>query len=182
MTAKVYHTSLLLSIATATIVLGSACAVGTLSGNAVPLSEIDAPPTSRSSFDEAFIFIASSNIPTWCILVSGVLSFGLTTVVGAFGLGLYLGLSFAISVNAIGLRAAIGSTWAYSPFEFFGLFLASVVGIFPTFILLMQRDDTGVSFAARWWLAVKSTFPFVLTSFALIWTGILIEALVVSNT
>ncbi|WP_290342532.1 hypothetical protein [Corynebacterium auris] len=108
------------------------------------------------------------------------MTFGLFTFIAATGVGLYLGVSIGVSLDTMGAAAVIQATWAYTPFELLGLTIACAAGFYPTCLLLLRGVPEETAFLPRWRVSVQRSFPLILSSFAFICIGIVVEALVVT--
>lgn len=139
------------------------------------LSEI----SNSDTFGNTLRYIAASNIPTWCTLVAGALTFGMTTFFSAIGVGLYLGISIAVSLDAFRASEVVAATWIYSPLEFSGMFLAGVAGFLPIAKMVAEPHRGQEGFVARWRRAIRASSRFVIGSFLLVAFGVVVEALVI---
>lgn len=177
---KVNHRALLISLTCALVLLGSACWAGIASEIQLPAHTTHGPGADRETFWTTFAFIAAANIRAWCTLIAGAVTFGVVTFIAAVGVGLYLGTSIGISLEAMGLTAVVQSTWLYTPFEFLGLVCACAAGIYPTIQMLLVGNPGQTTFFSRWRASVENSLPLILVSFAFICTGIVVETFMVS--
>lgn len=84
--------------------------------------------------------IISTNISTALTLLTGVLTFGLSTAVIAVLVGMVLGHSMGTSVEMLGMAEVAARTWAYTPLELAGFLLAAAAGLRPLVGVLVGVD------------------------------------------
>lgn len=79
-----------------------------------------------------FLQILGRNVGAALVLYSGVATLGLTTLVGAGILALYVGATLSLAVHSVGGAGLVADVIWYVPFEFFGLVMAATAGFQPT--------------------------------------------------
>lgn len=92
----------------------------------------DAKASGESSlFSTDLIQILLRNVGAALVLYSGIVTFGLTTLIGAGVLSLYLGATVSLGLHSVGATGLISDVVWYVPFEFAGLAIAATAGIQP---------------------------------------------------
>src|SRR4029453_8034716 len=82
-------------------------------------------------FAPEFLHILARNVGAALVLYSGVVTLGLTTLIGSGILALYVGATVSLGVHSVGGTALIADVIWYVPFEFLGLILAATAGFQP---------------------------------------------------
>lgn len=82
-------------------------------------------------YSKEFLQILGRNIGAALVLYSGVATLGLTTLLGAGILALYVGATVSLGVHSVGTADLVADVIWYVPFEFFGLVMAATAGFQP---------------------------------------------------
>lgn len=82
-------------------------------------------------FSSVFFELAQINLPTVISLFSGVITAGTTTILSLVGLGLFVGATFHVGVDTIGLRELWCNVGNYFPLEILSCVLAASGGLLP---------------------------------------------------
>ncbi len=88
-----------------------------------------------------FLNILGRNVSAALGLFTGVITFGIGTVVMLLLIGTMLGLSMAISVDLLGVAETIARSWAYTPLEISGFIVAGAAGLIPVTGQLRNAPD-----------------------------------------
>lgn len=100
--------------------------------------------TPGESAQWSFWIILTRNLGAATLMYSGVVTFGLTTLVTLPLLGLYVGATMRIGVEAVGWATLTGAVGLYAPFEFAGVLVAAAGGLYPALdVLSRRRGDSG---------------------------------------
>jgi uncharacterized membrane protein SpoIIM required for sporulation len=83
-------------------------------------------------YSKDFLQILGRNAGAALVLYSGVVTLGLTTLVGSGVLALYVGATVSLGVHSVGGASLVADVVWYVPFEFFGLVMAATAGFQPT--------------------------------------------------
>jgi uncharacterized membrane protein SpoIIM required for sporulation len=75
--------------------------------------------------------ILARNGLTLCLLFSGVMSGGLTTLIAWPLVSVFIGSTMRLSESMIGLDSVLGAIWPYAPLEFLALAVAAGAGLLP---------------------------------------------------
>lgn len=82
-------------------------------------------------FGQDFLHILTRNVGAALVLYSGVATLGLTTLLGAGILALYVGATVSLGVHSVGGGSLVADVIWYVPFEFLGLVMAATAGFQP---------------------------------------------------
>ncbi|GAA3318019.1 hypothetical protein GCM10017710_34470 [Arthrobacter ramosus] len=131
-------------------------------------------------YSKDFLQILGRNVGAALLLYSGVATLGLTTLLGAGILALYVGATVSLGVHSVGGTGLVADVIWYVPFEFFGLVMAATAGFQPaaglTRRLLMKNEPATVrSFIDD----MARSLGTLLIAIALIVLGAAIEAIVI---
>lgn len=88
----------------------------------------------------SFIFILSKNLPAILLLYSGVITLGLTSLIGIFLIGAFIGGVTAISVYNIGWMLTLQDVWLYAPLEFLAFIIATIAGMSPIYNTVLSHN------------------------------------------
>jgi len=80
---------------------------------------------------EAAGAVAVINLGVAATLFSGILTFGLTSVLGAIATGIYVGATMKVAVAGSGWFGVLVETGSYAPLEFIGVMVAGAAGMMP---------------------------------------------------
>lgn len=135
---------------------------------------------SSSFYGSDFLQILGRNLGAALVLYSGVVTLGLTTVIGSGVLALYVGATMSLGLHSVGGSALLGDVIWYVPFEFLGLVMAATAGLQPTAALasrLMLKKDriTVASFIQD----IARSLGTLLIAIALIVLGAAIEVILI---
>lgn len=78
-----------------------------------------------------FLEIFIRNMGAGLLLFSGVVTGGLSTLIGLILVAVYVGATFSVAVNGVGFMEAAGSIIFYAPLEFAGLLIIATAGFWP---------------------------------------------------
>jgi uncharacterized membrane protein SpoIIM required for sporulation len=71
------------------------------------------------------------NVPALCLVFSGVITGGLTTLIAWPLTAVYIGATMRIGQVQLGVAEVVSSIWIYAPVEFLALLLAAGAGLMP---------------------------------------------------
>lgn len=71
------------------------------------------------------------NVPALCLVFSGVVTGGLTTLIAWPLTAVYIGVTMRIGQVQLGVAEVVSSIWIYAPVEFLALLLAAGAGLMP---------------------------------------------------
>jgi len=117
--------------AVAAVIMVSGFLVGFLSTHRMG-SDFGPAPSSRDDAAAALaLSILARNLGIVLLLFSGVVTAGVSTVMG-FGLvSIYIGATFGAAAANVGAAAALGSIVTYAPVEFAAFLIAAAAGLLP---------------------------------------------------
>lgn len=78
-----------------------------------------------------FLEIFTRNMGAGLLLFSGVLTGGLSTLIGLTLIAAYVGATLSVAANGVGFMEAAGSIIFYAPLEFAGLLIIATAGFWP---------------------------------------------------
>lgn len=136
-------------------------------------------PGSSPLYGTDFLQILARNIGAALVLYSGVVTLGLTTVIGAGILALYVGATLSLGLNSVGGATLFADVIWYVPFEFFGLVLATTAGLQPAAGLadrLMKNKPVSVGSFVD---SIARSLGSLLIAVALIVIGAAIESVLI---
>lgn len=94
-----------------------------------------------------FTQILARNLGAALVLYSGVVTLGLTTLIGSGILALYIGATVSLGLNSVGGATLFADVIWYVPFEFLGLVMAATAGLQPAAGLasrLMKNEPVSI--------------------------------------
>ena len=131
-------------------------------------------------YGKDFVQILTRNVGAALVLYSGIATLGLTTLVGAGILALYVGATVSLGVHSVGGGNLLADVIWYVPFEFLGLVMAATAGFQPTAGLVQRlafkREPATV---ASFIQDTARSLGTLLIALALIVLGAAIEAIVI---
>lgn len=136
-------------------------------------------PGSSPLYGTDFFQILARNIGAALVLYSGVVTLGLTTIIGAGILALYVGATLSLGLNSVGGATLFADVIWYVPFEFFGLVLATTAGLQPAAGLagrLMKNKPVSVGSFVD---SIARSLGSLLIAVALIVIGAAIESVLI---
>ncbi|MEZ2389913.1 hypothetical protein AB6813_10255 [bacterium RCC_150] len=141
----------------------------------------DAKETGNSPlYSTEFLHILGRNVGAALVLYSGVVTFGLTTLITAGILALYIGATVSLGVNSVGGTNLLADVVWYVPFEFLGLVLAATAGFQPTAALahrlVLKSEPVTISSFIQDLARSLATFA---AAMALILLGAIIESILI---
>lgn len=90
------------------------------------------PPTGGSSpWWSVWGRILMVNLPALCLAFSGVVTFGISTLIAWPLTAIYIGATMRTAATELGLSDVIGTIWVYAPGEFTALLIAAGAGLMP---------------------------------------------------
>jgi uncharacterized membrane protein SpoIIM required for sporulation len=99
------------------------------------------------SVTASFFAILLRNASAMAFLYSGVLTFGLTSVLALTMVSAYVGATAATGINNVGAWQLFTATGSYALLEFLGCIVAATAGFYPTSALVAglarQKEDAG---------------------------------------
>ncbi len=122
--------------------------------------------------------VLAHNVPTTLLLISGVLTAGLTAAFGSFLTWVFIGATFASSVAALGLGTVATTIWPYVPLEFAGFLGAALAGMYPVSCAIRARMSGDRTVRRAYRDALPATFRFAMLAILLICGGAVIEAFI----
>ncbi|UVJ40128.1 hypothetical protein [Arthrobacter sp. CJ23] len=126
-----------------------------------------------------FLQILVRNLGAALVLYSGVVTLGLTTLVGCGVLALYIGATMSLGMHSTGGSNLVNDVIWYVPFEFLGLVMAATAGFQPVVGLGSRLlNDTPVT-VASFVDDVARSLGTLLLAVALIASGAAIEAILI---
>lgn len=126
-----------------------------------------------------FLQILGRNLGAALVLYSGVVTLGLTTLLGSGILALYIGATMSLGMNSAGSNLLGDVIW-YVPFEFLGLVMAATAGFQPVAglarsLALKDKPSTVSSFVDD----IARSLGTLLLAVALIVVGAAVEAILI---
>ncbi|MGD9959752.1 stage II sporulation protein M [Nocardioides sp.] len=143
------------------------------------LSGVDPGAQARSP---GFLEILGRNLSAALLLYSGVVTVGLTAILGLIGVGAFVGGTLDVAVHNAGWSGVLGSTWPYILLEFGGMVLAAAAGLHPLVsTLLTARDGARTRTVNRYLAALTPSLKLLTVAAAMILSGAAVESLVISR-
>ncbi|SDE21013.1 stage II sporulation protein M [Glycomyces harbinensis] len=102
--------------------------------------------------DQSLAGIVGQNLGAAMLLYSGVVTLGISSLLGLGMTSAFVGATMAVAVDNAGWGEVIGTAWAYAPIEFGGCVVAAAAGLYPVLSVI------GKVFAAEERLALLSTY------------------------
>lgn len=127
--------------------------------------------------------IFSRNMSAALLLFSGVVTGGLSTLIGLILTSVYVGATFGIAANSVGLAQAAGSIVLYAPLEFLGLIIVATAGFWPAQRALghiFSRGRAGVNVLAVYVHSLKDSLKILAVGSAVILLAAAAESLVIA--
>lgn len=138
-----------------------------------PLGSADTP---------LFLAIAARNAFAALGLFSGVVTFGVGSVVGVIFQGCIVGASTAAASTEVGLPSAAGSVIGYAIFELPALVLAASAGLVPlATVLLAPVEAAGLSASVRYLRSLRPSLALLSISLVLIVIGASVETILITS-
>lgn len=127
--------------------------------------------------------ILVTNIPALCLMFSGVITGGISTLIAWPLTAIYIGSTMRIGETRLGIGDVVASIWIYAPLEFLALLLGAGAGLMP--LTAAVRSALSVSEHARPLQQYLQTFPLALKIFGissvLLLAAALLEATVLAT-
>ncbi|GAB3564397.1 hypothetical protein GCM10027405_20440 [Arthrobacter alkaliphilus] len=131
-------------------------------------------------YGKDFPQILGRNIGAALVLYSGVATLGLTTLLGAGILALYVGATVSLGVHSVGSAGLVADVIWYVPFEFLGLVMAATAGFQPVAGLARRLVMKKESVTLRSFIDdMARSLGTLLIAIVLIVLGAVIEAIVI---
>jgi hypothetical protein len=119
--------------------------------------------------------ILAANVPALCLLFSGVITGGVSTLIAWPITAIYIGSTMRLGRTHMGIGEVVASIWIYAPVEFLGLLLGAGAGLIP--VAAAIRSALSASEQAGPLRQYLGTFPLALKMFGLAWVLVLAAAL-----
>lgn len=175
---------LLAAVLVSLAIFGAGVAVGSLSISPdwAAQSLQSADETADVTVHHGFWAIVSQNLGAALLLYTGVLTLGVTSVLGLAMVSSFVGATVSVSVNNAGLLQTLGETGMYAPVEFAGVTVAAVAGLYPGFAVLgrMLADRPAKSYVATYIAALITSLKLLACAALLIVAAAVVEAVVIS--
>jgi uncharacterized membrane protein SpoIIM required for sporulation len=126
-----------------------------------------------------FVQILARNIGAALVLYSGVVTLGLTTLIGSGILALYIGATLSLGLNSVGGAALFADVIWYVPFEFLGLAMAATAGFQPAAGLAGRLVKNEPVTMASFIDSIARSLGTLLIAVALIVLGAAVEAVLI---
>ena len=172
--------SLLVAVLASLVVFAAGFALGFGSiGRGWAQSSLGAGGATNAVFGSSVFAILAQNLIAVMFLYSGVLTFGLTSVLSIGMVSIYVGATMAVGVTNSGWTQMAGATGVYALLEFAGCILAAAAGLYPgcAFLAHVVKDDAAFG---RYLDAVATSLKILGCAVALILTAAAIEAVVIA--
>lgn len=127
----------------------------------------------RGSFSKHFIelclMILAVNYSTMLFLFSGTFTLGVSTLVGIFLSGSFLGISVRVAITHNGVGKVLMQTLLYTPWEIIGFIMAGAAGFYPCiYVLICRRCSSALGLSIK-----RSLFLLAVAAFILLVAAIL---------
>lgn len=109
------------------------------------------------------------------LLFSGVVTGGLTTVLGCFTVGAYMGMAISLAIHDSGVATVVATTWQYSVFEFAGFTMAAMGGVYPILDLLLRRRRRQSNGFASYYTAAGAALTYFACALVFLCVGAVTE-------
>lgn len=130
----------------------------------------------------SFVTILLHNLLAVMFLYSGVLTLGLTSVLGIGMVSAYVGATVAVGVHNVGTGQILSDTGAYAFLEFGGCIVAAAAGLYPMVAagLSLFKEGAGTAIFGAYLNAVHMSLKVLASAGALILAAATIEATVIA--
>ncbi|MDQ0210556.1 MULTISPECIES: hypothetical protein [Arthrobacter] len=119
--------------------------------------------------------ILAANVPALCLLFSGVITGGVSTLIAWPLTAIYIGSTMRLGRTHMGIGEVVASIWIYAPIEFLGLLLGAGAGLIP--VAAAIRSALSASEAAGPLRQYLAMFPLALKIFGIASVLVLAAAL-----
>lgn len=127
--------------------------------------------------------ILAANVPALCLLFSGVITGGVSTLIAWPLTAIYIGSTMHLGRTHMGIGEVVASIWIYAPVEFLGLLLGAGAGLVP--VAAAIRSALSASEQGGPLRQYLGTFPLALKLFGiasvLVLAAALLEATVLAT-
>ncbi|UBH25112.1 hypothetical protein KW076_02660 [Micrococcus porci] len=156
-------------------------AVGHSAAGSLPAGLLGGPHTSDA--DWTLTGILGRNLGAALLVFGGVVTGGALTAVTLPLVGVWVGATLRLALDAAGWEGAVGATVLYAPLEFAGVLLAAVAGLVPLAAALLRPRDADVvpGPLSRYLGALPSACLLIGCALLLITAAGVVEHLVVSG-
>jgi uncharacterized membrane protein SpoIIM required for sporulation len=175
--------SLLVAVLASLIVFVAGFALGFGSiGRAWAQNSLGAGGATNAVFGSSVFAILAQNLIAVMFLYSGVLTFGLTSVLSIGMVSTYVGATMAVGVTNSGWTQLASATGAYALLEFTGCIVAAAAGLHPVcaFLAHAVKHDGASGMFGAYLDAVATSLKILGCAVALILTAAAIEAIVIA--
>jgi hypothetical protein len=126
----------------------------------------------------SFLAILVQNATALMFLYSGVLTLGLTSVLGMGMVSAYIGATAAVGIHNVGTGQMLSDTGAYAFLEFGGCVVAAAAGLYPmvTVGIRLFREGAGTAVFGAYLDAVYTSLKILASAGALVVAAAAIEA------
>jgi uncharacterized membrane protein SpoIIM required for sporulation len=138
-------------------------------------SEFPQPREAGHTWLSALGRILAANVPALCLLFSGVITGGASTLIAWPLTAIYIGSTMRLGRTHMGIGEVVASIWIYAPLEFLGLLLGAGAGLIP--VVAAIRSALSPSEVARPLRHYVAKFPLALKMFGIAWVLVLAAAL-----
>nr|WP_255672818.1 stage II sporulation protein M [Glycomyces amatae] len=145
LTGGTRYAALLVSLAV--FIIGALVGYHSLSG-----LEVFADGGEGGGHDQSLPGIVGQNLGAAMLLYSGVVTLGVSSLLGLGMTSAYVGATMAVAVGNAGWGEVLGTAWVYAPIEFGGCVVAAAAGLYPVLSVI------GRVFAAEERLALFGTY------------------------
>lgn len=167
-----------LALMLAGFIIGFQTDMGTQSESPQPMS-----PEAGLTWLSALGRILGANMPALCLLFSGVITGGASTLIAWPLTAIYIGSTMRLGRTHMGIGEVVASIWIYAPIEFLGLLLGAGAGLIP--VAAAIRSALSAPEAAGPLRQYVATFPLTLKIFGislvLVLAAALLEATVIAT-
>lgn len=145
LTGRTQYLALLVSLTV--FITGALVGYHSLSG-----LELFADSAEGGGHDQSLAGIVGQNLGAAMLLYSGVVTLGISSLLGLGMTSAFVGATMAVAVDNSGWGEVAGTAWAYAPIEFGGCVVAAAAGLYPVLSVIRKV------FAAEERLALFSTY------------------------
>lgn len=131
--------------------------------------------------DLGFVDILSRNVFVALLLYSGVITLGISTLGGLITTSLFVGATMSVGITNSGVGGLLSDTGAYLPFEFAGLLVAGVAGLYPLISALLAPSRAHRGFWSSYLQAIAGSLCLLGLALALISVGAAVEAVLLAS-
>jgi uncharacterized membrane protein SpoIIM required for sporulation len=126
--------------------------------------------------------ILVQNISVLMLLYSGVLTLGLTSLLGMVMVAAFVGATMAVGVSNSGIRQLAVETAAYAPMEFAGLVVAAAAGLYPVIAMAGRvfADEARLELLGTYLRALRTSLKILACATGLIVVAAVVESVVLA--